>query len=200
VRSAHVHGQNRLPGHGPSFDAQPRACNRRFALKVTARAGDSGPPTVGSAVPAGTTLFAEPDHDHVSGSVRYDHTPPAGGPHSDVWLNCGVYDHAVRNENAVHSLEHGTVWITYRPRLPRPAVARLRRFVEARYQGPERYLILSPYPGLPAPVVASAWGAQLRLERVGDRRLAAFVEHFAGTDQGGEPDGYCTGGTGAPIG
>lgn len=169
-------------------------------LKVAARAGDSGPPTVRSAVPAGTKLFAEPNHDHVAGRVRYDHSPPAGGAHSSMWLECGVYDHAVRNELAVHSLEQGTVWITYRPGLPSAAVARLRAFVVASYRGPQRYLILSPYPGLPEPIVASAWGAQLGLERVGDPRLEQFVAHFAGTDQGGEPQGYCTGGAGTPVG
>lgn len=100
----------------------------------------------------------------------------------------------------MHSLEHGAVWITYRPSLPKPAVMRLRRLVEGRHRGAERYLILSPYPGLPAPLVASAWGAQLRLQRVGDRRLTEFIGSFAGGAQGGEPGGYCSGGTGSPIG
>ena len=35
--------------------------------------------------------------------------PPAGGPHDPAWLDCGVYDEPVRDENAVHDLEHGTV-------------------------------------------------------------------------------------------
>ena len=52
---------------------------------------------------------------HVAGDVDYDVTPPVGGPHADRWLACGVYDVAVPDENAVHALEHGTVWITYEP-------------------------------------------------------------------------------------
>jgi hypothetical protein len=152
------------------------------------------------AVPKGTELFTENNHSHVTGRVHYDRLPPTGGAHDPVWLNCGVYDHPVRNENAVHSLEHGTVWITYRPNLPRPAVARLRHFVETNYRKPDRYLILSPYPGLRSRVVASAWGSQLRLKDVGDRRLRVFVARFAGGGQGGEPSGWCTEGTGSPIG
>jgi len=42
-----------------------------------------------------------------------------------VWLACGVYDEAVRDENAVHDLEHGTVWITHDPGLPADDVERL---------------------------------------------------------------------------
>jgi len=153
-----------------------------------------------SRLPAGTKVFAEPDHRHVTGKVRYDRTPPAGGPHNPVWLNCGVYTQPVPNENAVHSLEHGAVWITYRPDLSLAKVLQLQQFVESHYQGDQRYLVLSPYPGLPAPVVVSAWGAQLRLEGPGDPRLAAFVAHFAGGGQGGEPGAPCTGGTGTPVG
>ncbi len=155
--------------------------------------GDSTP------LPAGTRTFSESDHDHVTGTVHYNRTPPAGGAHSSVWLNCGVYSQPVRNENAVHSLEHGTVWITYQPTLPPGEIAALQHLVKSSYVGGERYLILSPYPELTSPVVASAWGAQLRLPRAEDPRLAGFIHHFAGGGQGGEAGGPCTGGTGSPT-
>src|SRR5258708_15857267 len=109
-------------------------------------------------LPTGTKTFAENNHQHVTGTVHYDYTPPAGGAHNAVWLNCGVYDRPVPNENAVHSLEHGSVWITYRANSSTSAIAQLPQFVESHYDGARRYLVLSPYPGLPAPVVASAWG------------------------------------------
>ena len=149
-------------------------------------------------LPRGTQVFAENNHQHVTGTVRYNRTPPAGGAHNAVWLNCGVYTQPVPNENAVHDLEHGAVWITYRPNLSPSGVVHLLQFVESHYVGQERYLLLSPYPGLPAPVVASAWGAQLRLNGPDDPRLPAFVAHFAGGGQGGEQGAPCTGGTGTP--
>ena len=52
---------------------------------------------------------------HTTDPVTYTETPPAGGPHDPVWEDCGVYTQQLRNENVVHALEHGTVWITYRP-------------------------------------------------------------------------------------
>ena len=153
----------------------------------------------GNALPSGTAVFDESSHEHVTGNVQYDRTPPAGGAHNALWLNCGVYGDPVPSVNAVHSLEHGAVWITYRPDLPAASVSQLQQFVETHYVGAQRYLILSSYVGIPSPIVASAWGAQLQLSSPTDPRLAAFVAHYQGGAQGGEPRGKCSGGTGNPI-
>ncbi|MGA3057484.1 MAG: DUF3105 domain-containing protein [Candidatus Limnocylindrales bacterium] len=170
-------------------------------LAVAAIAFGAGFATTGSgSLPPGTQTFAESDHAHVSGPVSYDRVPPAGGAHNPVQLNCGIYTQAVPNENAVHSLEHGAVWITYQPTLAADQIAVLQQLVTSDYVGTERYIILSPYPGLPSPIVASAWGAQLSVDRASDSRLADFIHHFAGGGQGGEAGGPCTGGLGSPLG
>ncbi len=129
---------------------------------------------------------------HVDTPVTYAQSPPAGGEHSPIWLNCGAYDAPVANENAVHSLEHGAVWVTYRPDLPAAQVAALRE------QLPSTYAVLSPFPGLKAPVVASAWGKQLVLTGADDPRLGAFVKAYRQGPQTPEPGAACTGGTGNP--
>lgn len=113
--------------------------------------------------------------EHVITEVEYEQTPPAGGPHNPLWLNCGVYDEPIFSENAVHSMEHGAVWITYDPALDEAAVAQLEEAV------PSTYAILSPFEGLPSPVVASAWGRQLVLDSPADPRLEEFItEHRMG--------------------
>jgi hypothetical protein len=152
-----------------------------------------------SSVPPGTQTFAEPNHSHVPGTVQYDRVPPAGGAHNPTQLNCGVYTQPVPNENAVHSLEHGAVWITYQPTLAADQVAALQQMVTSHYVGTERYVILSPYVGLPSPIVASAWGTQLSVDQASDSRLVDFIHAFAGSGQGGEPGGPCTGGVGSPV-
>ena len=164
-----------------------------IALAVSSR------PSGANSLPAGIQTFAETDHTHVTGTVTYDRVPPAGGPHNPVQLNCGVYAQPVPNENAVHSLEHGAVWITYQSNLPTDQVALLQQLVTSHYVGAERYLILSPYAGLPSPVVASAWGAQLEVSQASDPRLVQFIGAFAGGGQGGEAGGPCTGGVGNPV-
>lgn len=117
----------------------------------------------------------------------YAQVPPVGGAHNPAWLRCAVYDEPVPDQNAVHSMEHGAVWITYQPSLPRADVDALHRF-----QGLDpSYVLISPYPGLPSPVVVSAWGLQLTVDRVDDPRIAEFVKAYAGGDQGGEGGSDC---------
>lgn len=131
--------------------------------------------------------------DHVNGPVVYDQTPPAGGPHSSAWQNCGVYMATIANENGVHSLEHGAVWITYRQDLAASEVEALQTLT--RQSG---FRLLSPYPDLPSPIVVSAWGYQLQLEQSDDPRLGAFIEQYERNPQGPEPGAPCTGGVGQP--
>jgi Protein of unknown function (DUF3105) len=144
-------------------------------------------------------------HTHVPGPVQYSVTPPVGGNHNATWMNCGVYDKSVPAERAVHNLEHGAVWITYQPSLPQSEVTRLRAFfgrqtdISPAGASSSRYLDLTPYPGLPAPVVVSSWGFQLRLTSSADPRLQQFVSTFrASRKYSPEYGAPCTGGTGTP--
>jgi hypothetical protein len=133
--------------------------------------------------------------NHVTTKVTYKQTPPVGGDHNPVWLNCGIYTSPVANENAVHDLEHGAVWITYQPTLAKADIAKLTSVAKG-----QTYLDLSPYPGLPAPVVVSAWGKQLVLTGASDPRLEAFIKKYKQGSQTPEPGATCTGGTGTPNG
>ncbi len=123
---------------------------------------------------------------HVNGPVNYPQTPPAGGPHAPQWLTCGVYTEPVPNENAVHSLQHGAVWITYQPDLPASEVEALAAITR---QSDHR--LLSPYPGLPSPIMVTAWGYQLRLERADDPRLLLFIEEYEEGPTTPEPGAAC---------
>jgi hypothetical protein len=112
---------------------------------------------------------------HTTDPVTYAQTPPAGGPHDPVWQDCGDYPQPLRNENVVHSLEHGTVWVTYRPDLAPADVAKLQSALDAVKDGKT---ILSPYPDLPAPAVITVWNAQLDLKGADDPRLATFISVY----------------------
>jgi hypothetical protein len=148
--------------------------------------------------PAGVeNIDVGPAGYHVVGNVDYEQdlgTPPAGGPHNDVWQNCGFYDKPVRDENAVHSLEHGAVWITYLPSIPQDEIEVLRDLTESN-----GYVLVSPYPDQNSPVVATAWGKQLSLKRAEVPALERFVGAYSHRPRcpGSEHD-TCTGGTGRP--
>ena len=110
---------------------------------------------------------------HLDGELTYTESPPVGGQHNNVWQNCGYYAAPVASWHAVHSLEHGAVWITYQPDLPDDQVATLREMAEEM-----DYILVSPYPGLDAPVVASSWNHQLRLQSATDPGLDAFIREY----------------------
>ena len=162
----------------------------------------TGWPTSSNTGPASRAL----GHNHVAGPVKYSVTPPVGGDHNATWMNCGVYDQAVPNERAVHNMEHGAVWITYSPSLAASAVSQLRAFfgrqtvLNPSGQGGSRYIDLTPYPGLPSPIVVSSWGFQLRLTSPTDPRLQQFVNKFRVSQQYTPEYGApCTGGLGTPL-
>ncbi|WP_245193204.1 DUF3105 domain-containing protein [Amycolatopsis alba] len=143
---------------------------------------------------AGVERFAIRERGHTTEPVAYDRIPPAGGPHDPVLQNCGVYAEPLRNENVVHSLEHGAVWLTYRPDLPAGQVDLLRRLVKGKH-----HTLLSPYPGLPATVVATAWGRRLALDDPADPRIVRFLDFYRAGPQTVEKGAPCDGGTGNPL-
>ena len=132
-------------------------------------------------------VFEDLGNDHTEKEIEYGSVPPAGGPHDPAWLDCGAYDEPVRDENAVHDLEHGAVWITYDPELPEDEVGELLAVLPSNG-------ILSPYDDLPAPVVVTVWERQLRLNGVNDPRLELFVEEFGDGGTSPEPFASCNGG------
>src|SRR5207253_2726978 len=76
--------------------------------------------------PAGVQTFDVSHRNHTLSAVSYPQSPPVGGPHSPIWQNCGFYTTPIANVNGVHSMEHGAVWITFRPDLKPSEVAVLR--------------------------------------------------------------------------
>ncbi|RYP87022.1 DUF3105 domain-containing protein [Nocardioides guangzhouensis] len=124
---------------------------------------------------------------HTEDQVSYTQAPPVGGDHANEWLQCGRYDEPVREENMVHSLEHGTVWITYRPGLPAADLRALADVLPAKG-------VLSPYADQSAPVVVTVWNTQLRLAGADDQRLDEFVATYGDGGTSPEPFASCEGG------
>ncbi|GAB3441746.1 DUF3105 domain-containing protein [Actinophytocola sediminis] len=122
--------------------------------------------------------------------VAYDQSPPFGGPHDQAWAACSgvVYDTAVRNENMVHSLEHGSVWIAYNPdKVKGGDLDKLKSMVEGK-----PYMMMSPYPDLDRPISLQSWGHQLKLDRADDSRIDEFIRSLRENQyQNPEPGGRC---------
>lgn len=149
----------------------------------------------------GLEIFPDPGQGHVDGDIDYASAVPVGGPHNPVWQLCGIYDEAVRPENTIHSMEHGAVWLTYQPNLSDEEVEYLRNVVrQERSDRGEALVILSPEPDIDAPVIATAWRVQLKMDDVFDDRLPEFLDRYQRGPFYPEPGANCTfGGIGEPT-
>ncbi|MEE6257686.1 DUF3105 domain-containing protein [Plantactinospora sonchi] len=127
---------------------------------------------------------------HEPGPQTYKVNPPVGSTHNNAWQNCmgDVYDAPIANEHAVHSLEHGAVWVTYRPDLPPAQVEQLA----SKVRGNE-FMLMSPVEGLDKPISLQAWGYQLKLDSADDGRIGEFIGALR-QNASMEPGAPCSGG------
>lgn len=128
------------------------------------------------------------------GEISYAETPPVGGAHAAITQACGIYRVPVSDPNAVASLATGAVWLAYNPDLPQAEIDALYDWAIG-----ERDLIVAPYPGLPAPIVVTAWGAQLSVDSAADARLVPFFVQYKNAPSAPFPDQHCIDGLGIPT-
>ena len=170
------------------------------AAVLTGCSAGAPPPAAPDAAAGLTGVRTYPDlpHGHLEKDLRYPQTPPVGGDHWPPqtqegygWLRCGVYSEPVVDEFAVHSLEHGAVWLSYRPGADPAAVRALGALAAVN---PD-YVLVSPVPGQPSPYMATAWGLQLGVDDATDPRLRTFTTTYAAGGQGGEKGADCAHGS-----
>ncbi|MER5436883.1 DUF3105 domain-containing protein [Streptomyces sp. NPDC002588] len=129
--------------------------------------------------------------DHVTGTVKYPMNPPVGGNHNQAWMNCDgtVYTKPVANENAVHALEHGAVWVTYNDKA---TDADMKTLGDKVSKTP--YTLMSPDKTQSGTITLSAWGVQLSVNKASDPRVEQFLTKYVQGAQTPEPGAACTGG------
>jgi hypothetical protein len=145
----------------------------------------------------GEKVYTDLERGHVTGDVDYSEgpTPPVGGRHNPTWQNANgdVYTEPLMNEHAVHSLEHGAVWVTYSKSATAADIAALRAKVEG-----VPYRMMSPVPDQGSPVELTAWGHQLSVASASDAQVDAFFDAYVQGPQAPEPGAPVTGGRSAP--
>ncbi|MFI6488323.1 DUF3105 domain-containing protein [Streptomyces sp. NPDC050564] len=129
--------------------------------------------------------------NHVTKTVTYPMEPPVGGDHNQVWMNCNgdVYTKAINNMNAVHSLEHGAVWVTYNSKASDADVKALAAKVKKT-----PYTLMSPVEDQKDPIMLSAWGKQRTVTAASDPNVDKFFAEFVQGKQTPEPGAACTNG------
>ncbi|WP_030900756.1 MULTISPECIES: DUF3105 domain-containing protein [unclassified Streptomyces] len=137
------------------------------------------------------TWEGELARNHVTKAVKYASQPPVGGDHNQAWMNCNgdVYTKEINNTNAVHSLEHGAVWVTYNAKAKKADVDALAAKVKKT-----PYTLMSPMDDQKDPIMLSAWGHQRTVTGADDPDVDKFFEKFVQGKQTPEPGAACTNG------
>lgn len=135
----------------------------------------------------GVHVWENLSRDHGEGEQKYPMTPGAGGKHHPAWANCGVYDKEIPQQYAVHSLEHGAVWITTNAQTSAADKDALKS------KANQDYMLMSPLSAQTDPVVLTAWGHQLRVNNASDPRIDEFISEYRQGPQTPEPGASCSG-------
>ncbi len=138
--------------------------------------------------PADVVAYNYTGGEHSNDAVTYTESPPVGGTHNPTWQTCQFYDGKIANENAVHSLEHGAVWITYTADVSDSDKQKLENWAKDR-----SYLMVSEYDDQASPFVFTAWNNQLPLDSLDDKRATQFMNFFIQGAQTPERGASCTG-------
>ena len=135
------------------------------------------------------------DHDGGCDRGPFDHSPPTSGPHFDAWQNCGFYSDPILDSVAVHSLEHGAVWIAYQSTLDTDDIESIK---EAASE--DSHLLASPYPDLKNPIVLSAWTRQVAVDAWDDPLVNEFLTVYRAGSSPTAPEAgaSCSGAVGSP--
>ncbi|MFJ2770002.1 DUF3105 domain-containing protein [Streptomyces sp. NPDC087300] len=158
---------------------------------------DDGSSTDSKAWPAakvsedGEKVWGKLGRTHVAKKVDYPMTPPVGGDHNQVWMNCNgdVYEKELPEVNAVHSLEHGAVWVTYNDKAKPADLKKLAAKVKAT-----PYSLMSPVKDQKDPVMLTAWAHQRTVTGADDPKVKEFFSKYVQGKQTPEPGAACTNG------
>lgn len=113
--------------------------------------------------------------DHVSSESQLiipAGQPPTAGPHFASPQPLGIYEEPINDGNALHSLEHGIIWISYNPdKLDEASVKKLWDLAKKNNND----VIVSPRKGNTMAVAAASWRRLLKQDSLNIEELQRFI-------------------------
>lgn len=130
-----------------------------------------------NSIPDKSVSFPIVGREHIPvGSPRpdYNSNPPTSGPHYDTPIPAGVYQDELPDENLVHNLEHGHIWLSYRDQSDTEALDALAS-IQSQFP---TWVIVTYRPEDDTRVAAAAWGRLLTLDTVNTDAIMAFILRY----------------------
>lgn len=124
-------------------------------------------------------FFPAQNREHIAMGAahpKYNSDPPTGGWHYSTPAQAGIYDKELADEQLLHNLEHGHVWLSYRPDLDPAVVDKLAGI--AKSYGSK--IIVAPRAKNDAPIALAAWEYLLKLESFDEGQINGFIKAHRG--------------------
>lgn len=115
-------------------------------------------------------------HVAVGTPFEYNANPPTSGPHFGTPAEWGVYQEEIHDQILIHNLEHGGVWISYKPGIDAALVAKL----EAFHHEFGRKIIVAPRPANDADIALAAWNHldKFSASEFSEERVRVFIKAY----------------------
>ncbi len=124
------------------------------------------------------------DHgrEHVDSKKYGGDQPPTSGAHANP-VSWGVYDTEVRDDQLIHNMEHGGIYISYQPSLPKEQVEKLKELLSALFSDPQfqpRKIVLAPRVENKSPIELSSWRRSEALASYDQQKIKDYITRNLG--------------------
>ncbi len=110
---------------------------------------------------------------------EYNSNPPTSGWHYAQPANWGVYQTELPDEQVIHNLEHGGIWISY-TEIDDATKAALEKIAKSNSK-----IIVTPRSKNDAPIVLASWGRLQEFQTLDEQAIRAFID--ANSNKSPEP-------------
>lgn len=150
----------------------------------------------------GTVDYQIESRGHVAVGTRvtnYNSNPPNSGDHWDQPANAGIYENEMPDEQLVHNLEHGYIWISYLPTVQQSEAtdgAQLKpglseedkKVLEELVKKDDWKIILAPRKTNDSLIALTAWGRVLKMDSFNLDKVRGFIRIYRNRGPEKTPD------------
>lgn len=139
-----------------------------YALVVYSKKAETRKP--GAEVPDQGALHIGIGQEH----EPYNSNPPTSGSHYGEPAKWGIYDQPLPDEQLIHNLEHGGIWISYRDSANQELLNQLRDIADDY----SVKVIMTPRAQNDSAIALAAWARLLKLQSFDEKQIRGFIKAF----------------------
>lgn len=138
---------------------------------------DSSKPEAVSTPVEGTVDYDIVSRDHIAQGTSgsgYNSNPPSSGPHWQGPAKNGFYDSALPDEQLLHNLEHGHIWIAYKPDIGDEIKSKLKEIAQKE----DWKVVVAPREANDSKIALVAWGRVLKMDEPDWEKTDDFITTY----------------------